>query len=86
MFLITPQTPSSRVTHHQINKKYPKLHILVNNAGVSFMKKEFTSDNVGVIAQVRRNGGIHQGCLIQEPHASSSPGHVSPLLCLQSSA
>jgi hypothetical protein len=42
----------------QINKKYPKLHILVNNAGVSFMKKGFTADNVGVIAQV-----VH-GCIV----------------------
>lgn len=40
----------------EINAKYPKLHILINNAGVSFMKKEFTSDNVGVIAQTNHLG------------------------------
>lgn len=34
-----------------MNKEYKELHILVNNAGVSFMKKNFTSDGVGGIAQ-----------------------------------
>lgn len=39
-----------------INKKYPKLHILVNNAGVAFLKKDFTADKVGVIAQTNHLG------------------------------
>ena len=59
----------------QINKKYPKLHILVNNAGVSFMKKEFTSDNVGVIAQV--------GCAAR-PHrrGTTSPPVIGKCLAI----
>lgn len=40
----------------EINKKYSSLDILVNNAGVSFMKKGFTDDNVGVIAQTNYLG------------------------------
>jgi hypothetical protein len=36
----------------QVNKGNKELHIPVNNAGVSDMKKHFTSDNVGGIAQV----------------------------------
>lgn len=47
---------SVRAFAAEINKKFPKLHILVNNAGVSFLKKEFTSDNVGVIAQTNHLG------------------------------
>jgi hypothetical protein len=35
-----------------VNKGNKDLHILVNNAGVSYMKKTFTGDNVGGIAQV----------------------------------
>jgi NAD(P)-dependent dehydrogenase (short-subunit alcohol dehydrogenase family) len=36
-----------------INKTYNELDILINNAGVSFMKKCFTPDGIGGIAQVR---------------------------------
>ena len=39
-----------------VNKKYKTLDILVNNAGVSFLKKGYTSDNVGVIAQTNHLG------------------------------
>ena len=39
-------------TAAQICKRYPSLHILVNNAGVAFMKRSFTEDGVGALAQV----------------------------------
>ncbi|EFJ49458.1 hypothetical protein VOLCADRAFT_104328 [Volvox carteri f. nagariensis] len=39
-----------------INKEYPQLHILINNAGVSFMSKTFTPEGVGGIAQTNHLG------------------------------
>ncbi|KXZ55707.1 hypothetical protein GPECTOR_2g1257 [Gonium pectorale] len=39
-----------------IDKQYPQLHILVNNAGVSFMSKNFTPEGVGGIAQTNHLG------------------------------
>lgn len=44
--------PTSTCFVLQINQKYKEINILVNNAGVSFMKKTFTEDGVGGIAQV----------------------------------
>jgi len=40
----------------EFDKKYASLHILVNNAGVSFMKKCFTEEGVGGIAQTNYLG------------------------------
>lgn len=40
----------------EFDKKYPSLHILVNNAGIAFMKKFFTEDGVGGIAQTNHLG------------------------------
>ncbi|PNH06526.1 WW domain-containing oxidoreductase [Tetrabaena socialis] len=39
-----------------INEQYPAIHILINNAGVSFMSKTFTPDGVGGIAQTNHLG------------------------------
>ncbi len=48
-------TPHHTTPHHttglQVDSKYPELHILVNNAGISFLKRSFTPDNVGALAQ-----------------------------------
>mmetsp|Transcript_24448 Transcript_24448/g.53399 ORF Transcript_24448/g.53399 Transcript_24448/m.53399 type:complete len:355 (+) Transcript_24448:113-1177(+) len=40
----------------EVNSKYSNLHILVNNAGVSFMTRCFTEDGVGGIAQTNHLG------------------------------
>ncbi|GLC47990.1 hypothetical protein PLESTB_000047100 [Pleodorina starrii] len=39
-----------------VDKQYPKIDILINNAGVSFMGKTFTPDGVGGIAQTNHLG------------------------------
>lgn len=39
-----------------VEKEFPQLHILINNAGVSFMGRTFTPEGVGGIAQVRLLG------------------------------
>lgn len=58
--LLQPETID--VFADAINSKYPKLDILVNNAGVSFMKKVFTPDGVGGIAQVGQRPACKSGC------------------------
>jgi NAD(P)-dependent dehydrogenase (short-subunit alcohol dehydrogenase family) len=42
---------SVRKFAEHFNKNYDKLHILVNNAGVSFMQRTMTPEGVGGIAQ-----------------------------------
>lgn len=62
--LFSQESVSEFAAH--INKTYPHLHILVNNAGVSFMKKCFTPKGVGGIAQVwhsvKRGLNVPRGC------------------------
>ncbi|GIL92709.1 hypothetical protein Vretimale_19417 [Volvox reticuliferus] len=47
---------SVRKFAEHINKEFPQLHILVNNAGTCFMEKNFTPDGVGGIAQTNHLG------------------------------
>lgn len=42
--------------HAQVDAAYPELHVLVNNAGVSFMKRTITADGIGGIAQANYLG------------------------------
>jgi len=64
----------------QVNKSNKELHILVNNAGVSYMKKYFTSDNVGGIAQVRSFAHVLYKCLVLMPNLE--PNALLGVLCL----
>ena len=75
-----------------INKQYPKLHILINNAGVSFLKKDFTEDKVGVIAQTNHLGPYTLTRLLEDKLIKSKArvvtvGHpaspISLLICPQ---
>ncbi|MEW5310781.1 MAG: hypothetical protein WDW38_002545 [Sanguina aurantia] len=54
-----------------INTNYPTLDILVNNAGVSFMKKVFTPDGVGGIAQTNHLGAYKLTRLLEKKLVAS---------------
>ncbi len=40
----------------EVNTQFPALHILVNNAGMSFMKRCMTAEGVGGLAQTNYLG------------------------------
>ncbi|MEW5307215.1 MAG: hypothetical protein WDW36_009623 [Sanguina aurantia] len=54
-----------------IDANYPTLDILVNNAGVSFMKKVFTADGVGGIAQTNHLGAYKLTRLLEKKLVAS---------------
>ncbi|KAF5827890.1 hypothetical protein DUNSADRAFT_18581 [Dunaliella salina] len=62
---------SVRKFAEEVNKDNKELNILVNNAGVSFMKKYFTSDNVGGIAQTNYLGPYTLTRLLEKKLVSS---------------
>eukprot|EP00983_Pelagomonas_calceolata_P106408 1159229-Pelagomonas_calceolata.AAC.2 len=72
--IVIPEQPldlSSQDSIHsfadEINRKHVELHILINNAGVSFMEESYSKEGIGALAQTFTTG---------------NPGRINKRACL----